>query len=173
MWSWFTFYLIVHLLGVLMAFGPIFAFPILGSLLAKHPQHAVYAIEVIDTIEKRLTIPLAVIVPLAGTGLIFTAHIDLWHSEWLIIAIVMYIAAFFFAVTVQAPTGSRLLHMLQSMPAGPPPAAGGPPPVAGAGGPPPEVAAMTRKLRLGGMYLTFSVVVIMILMIWQPGGAFR
>jgi Predicted integral membrane protein (DUF2269) len=164
MWSWFTFYLIVHILGVIIAFGPSFAFPFMGAMLEKHPEAALYMAEVTDVIERRMVLPVAVIVPLAGTGMIYTAHIDLWHSEWLLISIVLYAAAFFFALFVQLRNGTRLVHLLRSMPPGPPPE--------GATGPPPEIAALAKRLQIGGMYLTASVVVITILMIWQPGGAF-
>jgi hypothetical protein len=164
MWSWFTFYLIAHILAVIIAFGPDFAFPFMGAFLEKHPQSALYATEVIEIIARRLTIPLAVVIPLAGTGLIYTAHVDLWHSEWLLASIVLYMAAFFFAVFVQLKNGTRMLQLLRSMPPGPPPE--------GATGPPPEVAALAKRLQFGGMYLIASIVVITILMIWRPGATF-
>ncbi len=96
--------------------------------------------------------------------MIYTAHVDLWHSEWLLASIVLYASTFFFAVFVQLRNGTRMLQLLRSMPPGPPPE--------GATGPPPEVAALAKKLQFGGMYLTASVVVIAILMMWRPGGAF-
>ncbi len=160
-WSWVTFWLILHVLGVIIAFGPNFANPFIGILIAKHPQHAVFAVEVQETVSKRLTIPLGVVVAASGTGLIYSLHIPLWSTPWLIGAIVLYAAAYLFGVFVQFPTGMKLLRLLQSMPPGPPPA--------GATGPPPEVAALAKRLRLGGTYLLGSVVVIAILMMWQPG----
>ena len=163
MWSWFTFYLIVHILGVIIGFGPDFAFPFLGALVEKHPQAALYSAEAMELITRRLTLPLAVVIPLAGTGLIYTAHIDLWHSEWLLISIVLYAAAFFFSLFVQLKNGARMVHLLRSMPPGPPPE--------GATGPPPEIAALAKRLQMGGAYLGLTVVVIAILMIWQPGGS--
>ena len=53
--------------------------------------------------------------------------------------------------------------MLAGMPPGPPP----PDAV-----PPAELQAIGKKLQFGGMYLTFSVLVILVLMIWQPGASF-
>lgn len=169
--GWFHFYLIVHILGVVVAFGPTFGFPFFGMLVQKYPQAAMFFTEGSEIIEKRLTLPLAVVVPLAGVGLIYTGHIPLIHSKWLIASIILYTAAFSFALLVQVPTTVKLLHVLRSMPpppsgpAGPPAGGGGPP-----GGPPPEVAGLTRRLQFGGMYLAVSVAVITILMIWQPGG---
>ena len=158
-WSWVTFWLILHVLGVLLAFGPAFANPIMGAILAKYPQHAIYAVKVGETIATRMTIPIGVVVALSGTGLIYSLHVPLWSTPWLIVAIALYTAAYGFGLFVQTPTGLKLLRILESMPPGPPPA----------GGPPPEVAALARRLRLGGMYLLGSIVVIAILMIWQPG----
>jgi len=177
--GWFHFYLVVHILGVLVAFGPAFGFPVFGMLVQKYPQAAILFVEGTEVIEKRLTLPLGVVVPLAGVGMICTAHIPLWHSKWLIASIVLYTAAYSYALLVQLPTGVKLLHVMRSMgapPSGPPAATvEGQPVVSGGGGPPtgppPEVAGLARKLRIGGMYLSTSVLVIAILMIWQPGGA--
>ena len=164
-WSWFTFWLLGHILLVIVAFGPTFTFPGVAAMARKDPAHAIAYSKVIHFVEQRMTIPLAVLVPLFGVGLIYTApgHIDLWKSEWLVISIVLYIAAFFFAVFVQLPNSTRMVDMLAGMPPGPPP----PDAV-----PPAELQALGKKLQFGGMYLTVSVLVILALMIWQPGASF-
>jgi uncharacterized membrane protein len=175
--GWFHFYLVVHIVGVLLAFGPTFGYPFFGMLVQRYPQAALLFVEGTEVIAKRLTLPLGVVVPLAGVGMIYTAHIDLWASGWLIVSIILYAAAYSYGLLVQLPTDVKLLHLLKSM--GPPPAgAAGPPAGVGApgapaggppAGPPPEVARLSRKLRLGGAYLSASVLIIAILMIWQPG----
>src|SRR5439155_25094182 len=139
--GWFHFYLVVHILGVLLAFGPTFAYPFFGMLVQKYPQAATYFVEGTEVIAKRLTLPLGVVVALTGVGMIYTAHIPLWHSKWLIASIILYTAAYSYGVFVQLPTEAKLIHLLRSMgppPSGPPPAAGeGRPAVAGgASGPP-------------------------------------
>jgi predicted integral membrane protein DUF2269 len=159
-WSWFTFWLIGHILLVIVAFGPTFTFPGIAALARKDPAHAVAYIRVIDFIEHRMTIPLALLVPFFGVGLIYTAHIDLWKSGWLIASIILFTAAIFFAIFVQSPNSKKMLHAMEQMPPGPPPPGADPPA---------EIVALGRKLQLGGMYLTISVVVIAILMMWQPG----
>ena len=159
MWSWFTFWLILHILAVFVAFGPDFAFPFVARLVQKNPQHASFGAELIHMVEEKLTLPLAVIVPLLGVALIYEGHFDLWKSEWLVISIILYAATFFFAVFVQLPNSSKMLRMLEAMPPGPPPE----------GPPPPEIAAMGKRLQLGGMLLALSVVVLTVLMVWQPG----
>ena len=161
MWSWYTFFLITHILAVLVAFGPTFAFPLIGGMIGKNPQYSAILTEVIDTIERRMTIPLAVAVPFLGLGLIYTGHFDLWKSEWLIISILLFMLAFFFAVFVQTKNSAALVRSLRDMPPGPPPE--------GATGPPPHIAALVNKTRIGGMFLTTLVVIILILMVWRPG----
>jgi predicted integral membrane protein DUF2269 len=159
-WSWFTFWLIGHILLVIVAFGPTFTFPGIAAMAQKDPAHAIAYTKVIDFIEKRMTIPLALLVPFFGVGLIYSGHIDLWKSPWLIIAIILFTAAIAFAVFVQSPNSTKMLHIMEQMPPGPPPPGAQPPP---------EIVALGKKLQLGGMYLTISIVVIAILMIWRPG----
>ena len=164
-WSWFAFWLYGHILLVIVAFGPTFAFPGIAAMARKEPAHAIAYSKVIHFVEKRMTIPLAVLVPLFGTGLIYTApgKIDLWKSEWLVISIVLYIAAFFFALLVQLPNSTKMVDLIAGMPPGPPPPGAQPPA---------ELQTLGKRLQLGGIYLTISVVVILLLMIWRPGASF-
>ncbi len=164
MWSWFTFWLLLHILGAIVAFGPTFTFGLIGAQSAKEPMHAEFATRLVHMISKNVVIPVALSMAVTGVGLIFAGHVDLWGSEWLIIAIVVYVGAVGFSIAVQAPTAEKLIGVLQSMPPGPPPE--------GATGPPPAIAALTKRLTIGGIYLTVSVLVIVLLMIWRPGAAF-
>jgi uncharacterized membrane protein len=168
MWSWFTFWLLLHILTAIAAFGPVFAFPFISSFAQRDPRNALVVSEILHGIEGKITIPAAVAMPFFGLALIYTAHIDLWKSEWLLIAIVLYVITFFFALLVQLRNGARMIDLLKSMP---PPGPGGA--MEGAAqGPPPEVAAVAKRLQMGGMLLTFMLTAIIVLMVWQPGGAF-
>ncbi len=171
-WSWYSFWLFLHILLVIVAFGPALAFPLIGVLGQRNPRHAAFAVEVTEFISRRLTIPLAVLVPFAGLALIYTGRHQLWQSEWLIISIVLFTILFFYALFVQLPTGAKLLRAIQSMPpppqampGGEPPAASAPPPA----GPPPEVARLGKRIQMGGMFLSLMVLTILLLMVWQPG----
>jgi uncharacterized membrane protein len=163
MWSWFTFFLIGHILAAIVAFGPAFSFALIAAQGQKEPQHGAFAAELIHTLSARVVIPVALVVGVFGIGLIFTAHVDLIHSEWLIIALVLYVAAILFSLFVQLPRGGRLSEMLKAMPPGPPPPGQGPPA---------QIIAEAKKLQFGGMYLTLSVAAIVVLMVWKPGAAF-
>ncbi len=164
MWYWFTFWLLLHILAVVIAFGPIFVFPLIGVIARKHPAFGPAFAHLGHAIEMRLTVPFALSLPLSGTGLIFTAHVDFWGSTWILIAVSVYILAIAFALLVQAPNAKKLIEAVDAMPPGSPPP--------GAGGPPPHIAAITKKLQTGGMFLTLAFLVIITLMIWRPGGAF-
>jgi hypothetical protein len=159
--AWFQFWLLLHILAVIVAFGPTFAYPLMGAYSAKHPEAGPTVIHLMDLIEKRITLPLAAIVPLLGTALIYTGHFDLWKSEWLVIAIGLFVVAFFFAVFVQARNSATLVRMLASAPR--------PPEGAAPQDPPPAAQQLVKRLQMGGMFLTTLVVVIVVLMVWRPG----
>jgi hypothetical protein len=161
-WSWFVFFLVLHVVASIVAFGPTFAFPIIGKLSQTNPEHGAFGVKVILAITRRMVEPVAVVVPLLGVGLIYTGHIDLWRSEWLVISIVLYAIAFFFANLVQNRNVAKFLTMLQAMPPGPPPEGAAPPA---------ELTSMVRRINLGGAFLAVAVVVITLLMIWRPGAA--
>ena len=158
--TWFDLWLILHILAVMIAFGPSFLFGAIAAMGQKQPEHVAFAAEVTDFLEGRVTIPLAVIVPFLGLALIFTGHFNLWKSEWLIIAIILYIITFAFGVGVQNRNSAAMVRLLKSMPPGPPP------PGAPA---PPEVVALGKKLQFGGMFLAVMIVAILVLMVWRPG----
>jgi predicted integral membrane protein DUF2269 len=160
--SWFQVFLILHILAVFVAFGPEFAFPLIGRQIEKNPEHAAFGVQIMNAIEEKMSTPLAVIVPLLGVALIYTGHFDLWKSTWLVITVILYPIVFFFALFVQTPAGNKLLAMMLEMQkAGPPPE--------GAAGPPPELQAQLKRVRLGGMFLGLMVVFFVILMVWKPG----
>jgi hypothetical protein len=162
-WNWFTFWLLLHIVAVIVAFGPTFAVPFVAAYGQKHPQFALATIDIGVLIQRRLVVPLAVIVPFLGLALIYTGHYDLWGSTWLLVAISLYIVMFFFAVLVQDRNSVRALQILKSMPPGSPPEGGAPPA---------ELAALGRRLQMGGIFLTLMLLAIILLMVWRPGSCF-
>jgi hypothetical protein len=105
-----------------------------------------------------------VVLPLAGIGMILVNKIPLFTTpfHWLVAGIVLFLTAAIYSVSVQTPTGMKLMHALEAMPPGPPPE--------GATGPPPEIAAMIKKLKGGGIFLTIMVIVIFTLMVFGANG---
>jgi hypothetical protein len=160
--GWFVFWLTLHILMVITAFGPSFAFGVITSMASKEPMHMPFVVRYIARVSERMTRPLTIVIPFTGVALIFAApgEINLWKSEWLLIAIALYMVAFFYSQLVQMPTERHLIRVMQGMPPGPP---------SPAAEPPPEIARLARKLQSGGVFLTLLVVSILVLMIWKPG----
>jgi hypothetical protein len=158
--TWFQFWLILHILAVVVAFGPTFVFGAIVGLGQKQPQHVAFAAEITDLIERRITIPIAAVVPFLGLALVFTGHFDLWKSDWLVISIILFTITFAFGVFVQNKNSARMVQLLNSMPPGPPPPDAEPPA---------EVVALGKKLQMGGAFLGLMIVAILVLMVWRPG----
>ncbi len=55
----FPWLLFLHVLGAIIAFGPTFAFPIIGAMGGKEPQHANFATRAAHLVGQRLDEPLA------------------------------------------------------------------------------------------------------------------
>ena len=49
-WGWRTFWMILHVMGAVIAFGPMYAQPLIRRLGRRNPQHAVLAAEITDAI---------------------------------------------------------------------------------------------------------------------------
>jgi uncharacterized membrane protein len=158
--DWVTFWLFLHVMGAIAGFGVSFAFPFLGAQGGKDPAHANFAFRVTELISKRWLIPLAILQGITGIILILTADWDLFANEWLYIGIALYLIAFSFSLLVQARTEHRLIQLTSQ-----------PPPPGATGEPPPEVAALGRRLRLGGMFLAANLIAIVVLMVYKPGAS--
>lgn len=165
----YVWFLMLHILGAILAFGPSFAFPILGAMGGREPQHANFATRASYAIEEKLVVPLAFTMPITGIGLIWSRGIDMANSRWLLIGIVLYVFALAFALFVQAPAVRRLIELTTA-------------PVAGAsaeaaildvalataGGPPPGLSQAVQKVQRGGQLLAVLIVVIVFLMVVKP-----
>lgn len=145
--SWFEFWLLLHVLTVVVAFGPTFAFPLIVTGGRKQPQHSGFATHILHQVETELTIPLALSLPFTGAGLIVTARVEFWQSEWLPIAIVLYAVDLGFAVAVQVPNAAKMKRLLEDMPA-----TGGATGPAAAAAPPPKGRRSARSFRWAGCF---------------------
>lgn len=149
--------LLFHVLATIVAFGPTFAFPLIGAMGGKEPMHANFGARVSLRIAERITLPLAAFLGISGILLIWSASIDLLRVHWLLLSIALYVVGMGFVILVQIPN-SRLVVDLSTMPAaGPPPA-----------GPPPGLSAAIRRVQLGGMLMMVIVVVIVCLKVLKP-----
>ena len=160
----FTLLLFLHVLGAIVAFGPSFAFPIIGAMGGKEPLHTNFGLRVSEAISHQRIWPLALVQGVTGVGLILTGNINLLEKPWLLAGIALYLVALGYSYFVQTPA---LKHLIELTSGGPPPApAPGTPPPAG---PPPHIAAAIQKVQRGGMLLALLVIVIVFLMVTKPG----
>ncbi len=166
----FPWFLLLHVLGAIIAFGPTFAFPIIGAMGGNEPMHANFATRVSHKVNDRLVEPVAASMAVTGVAMIWSAEINPFAPEyrWLLVAIVIYVFALAFAVFVQRPKVKEIIALSGGEPratSAPPPAPAGSP---GAGGPPPALLAAVAATQRNGMILAVALVAIVFLMVVKP-----
>jgi hypothetical protein len=158
--NWLLFWLFLHILAAVIAFGPIFVFPIIGTLVAQAPQNLRFAVELNHRIETRLVLPLSVTMAVSGSGLIWTSGISFFQTPFLIVAVVLYLLALGLAFRVLLPTTQKLLQIVEHSSASAP----------GAGAPSAQILTLVRRNQVFGGVTTVLFLVIILLMVIQPGG---
>lgn len=154
---WIAIFLFLHVMGAIIAFGPAFsAFPIIGSMAGKEPQHANFAARVNLAISKTRVIPLAVFQGITGLVLIYLTGLNPFSELWLGLGIVLYIIALAYAFAVQGPAAQKVVELTSA------------PPPPGATGPSPELMAAVKRAQQGGMILGILILAIVILMVTKP-----
>ena len=148
--------LLLHVFGAIVAFGPVYAFPIIGAMGGKEPPHANFATRVSDMISKQRVFPLAIFQGITGVGLILVTGINLLATPWLLIGITLYLITISYNFSVQTPTAKKIIDMTST------------PPPPGASGPPPELLALIRRVQLGGMFSAIMIALIVFLMVVKP-----
>lgn len=152
----FPWVLFLHVFGAILAFGPTFAFAIIGAMGGAEPQHANFATRVSERISERLVTPLAIFQGITGILLIVLSGRDLMAARWLLLGIALYVIALGYSLFIQKQHVKKVIELTS---APPPPDATGPPP-----GLREEVAAVQR----GGMILGGLITVIVFLMVVKP-----
>ena len=150
-------FLFLHVMGAIIAFGPTFsAFPVIGPMAGKEPQHANFAARVNEQITKTRVVPLAIFQGITGLILIFLTGLNPFSQLWLGLGIVLYLIALGYALVVQRPVGARIAELTAT------------PPPPGSSGPPPELMAAVKRAQQGGIFLAIMIVLIVILMVTKP-----
>jgi hypothetical protein len=153
---WVAIFLFLHVMGAIIAFGPVFSFPIIGAMGGKEPQHANFATRVTDTIAHQRVTPLAIFQGITGVALILVTGVNLFATPWLLIGIVLYLIVLGYNIFIGAPTVAKVIEMTST------------PPPPGASGPPPELLALIRRIQLGGMFSGLMILIIVYLMVVKP-----
>jgi uncharacterized membrane protein len=151
------FLLFLHVMGAILAFGPTFAYSIMGAMAGREPQHANFSARQVAAIGNKLVYPLAIFQGVTGVLLIMASERDLSapSERWLGISIVLYAITLTYALTVQRNALHHLIEMSST-----PPAPGSPPN--------PEIPATVKKIQRGGMFMGAMVVIIVFLMVVKP-----
>jgi uncharacterized membrane protein len=149
--------LFLHVMGAILAFGPTFAYSIMGAMAGREPQHANFSARQVAAIGNKLVYPLAIFQGVTGVLLIMASGRDLSSASerWLGISIVLYAMTLTYALTVQRSALHHLIEMTST-----PPAPGSPPN--------PEIPATVKKIQRGGMFMGLVVVIIVFLMVVKP-----
>lgn len=153
----FPYILFLHVFGAILAFGPTYAYSIIGAMSRREPQHGNFALRTTARIGSALVYPLAVLQGVTGFALIAIGGITIMDKAWLMLSIILYLIALVFALTVQRAALHRAIELSSA-----PPPAGAPP------GPPPGMAETLRKIQMGGIFLAVVVAVIVFLMVVKP-----
>jgi uncharacterized membrane protein len=154
----FPFLLFIHVFGAILAFGPTFAFAIMGSMAGKEPQHANFSTRQAELISKRMVYPLAILQGITGVLLIVTGKLDVTSRIWLEIAIVLYVITLTFALTIQRRAVEKVIELTST-----PPPPGTPP-----GPPPPALMAAVKQVQRGGMFTGVMIATLVFLMVVKP-----
>lgn len=166
--NWVLFWLVLHILAAILAFGPTYTFPMIGVMAQKQPQHLVFALRLQEFIATRLVLPLSLTMLVSGVGLIFAAGVDLPKSPYLLVSIALYLIALANALFILLPNGAKLVHMAEQMTGARAMATAGP--GAAPAGPPAEFLALIGRQRMAGAINGLLVFVIVFLMVVKPGG---
>jgi uncharacterized membrane protein len=147
----------LHVLGSIVALGPAFAFPLFGSMASREPAHANFATRLNHLIEDRIVAPVVLVTGVTGIALIWYRSLPLFDApyRWLLVSIVVYVAALAFSLLVQRPTVMRVIQL-----------------TAGPGAPGPELAATVGRVSRNGMVLTVLTLAIVYLMVVKPSFGF-
>lgn len=153
--------LFVHIFGAIVTFGPTFAFPFIGAMGGREPQHSNFALRVTDLVSQRLVGPGALLQGITGVILIVLRRWDAFEL-WLLVSIVLYLISAALAIFVGTPNVAKLIEATKAPP--PPVEPGAPVP----SGPPPHVAALVARARQVGMLHATLIVIITLLMVFKP-----
>ena len=157
--------LFLHVMAAIVAFGPTFAFSIIGAMGGNEREHAYFANRLSQRIGQILVEPFAISMLFTGALLIWSGEIPLFQRDtrWLLLSIALYVVAILLSFFVSQPNVRRIVAM-QAATAG----AEGPP----AGPPPPEMLRAIAVVQRTGMVLGLLTVTIVFLMVMRPNFGF-
>jgi uncharacterized membrane protein len=140
----------LHVLLAIVAIGFNASYPIWLARARQEPEHALYALRGIKTLDDRFANPAYVLLLLLGLAMSFSAGIPL-TTFWIAAALVLYVVLVVGGLLVYSPTLKGQIAALE------------------AGGPTsPEFLRLGQRGTVVGLVLTVDVVIIVFLMVVKP-----
>ena len=160
--------LVLHILCAIVGFGAVFLNGVYGQQMKTRMQSGKVseAIGIFEANEfvSRIGEYFIYAVFLLGLALLgLSDSVFKFSQTWMWLSIVIYIVAIGLSHGVLMPAVKRMGLLMHEMAAGPPPV-GGPPPQAA------EMASIGQKLGVVGPILDLSMIAVLFLMVFKPGG---
>jgi uncharacterized membrane protein len=146
----------VHILGVVVAFGVTFAYPVLLSYARKQHAHTLPALHHAQG-ELGIKVMTPGMVVVLGTGIYLASDRDLWDRPWVSIPMVILIVLFGLGGAFFAPKERELAALAERD-------------LDGTAGLSAEYEALFRKVRAVGALAALLVVIAVFVMATKPGG---
>ncbi|MFN2465805.1 MAG: DUF2269 family protein [Candidatus Dormibacteria bacterium] len=146
--------LFLHVLAAIIAFGPNFVFPVIGTRVAKDPSMMRFGLGIIHTVRGRIVIPVALTMPVSGLAMVLILGVHLLRTPYLLVSIAMYVLMVGLGLAVTLPTERKVLSLLE----------------AGASAGSPGLSGSVDRVRKVGMVQFLLLFGIVFLMVFKPGG---
>jgi uncharacterized membrane protein len=156
--------LVLHILCAIIGFGAVFFDGIYGAQSAQYKGPEGLAISRANLLVSRVGEYFIYAVFVLGILLVLIGdNVFDFGQTWIWLSMLLFLVAIGLSHGILWPSARRMIVLMEEMNAGPPPA-GGPPPQAA------EMEQLGKKLAVVGPVLNVMMVVILILMVFKPGG---
>lgn len=149
----FSFWMFLHILGAIAAFGYGFYAPIFGMASAKEPQHSNWFSRAAKRVSTVIILPFAILMFITGAALVQTGGVE-WSARWLSFAMLLYFIALLIVFVLQRPALNKVIALTAESP--------------GPEGPPAELLKNVGRMKIYGVILLLLTLVILGLMVWKP-----
>ena len=149
----FSFWMFLHILGAIAAFGYGFYAPVFGMASAKEPQHSNWFSRAAKRVSNVIILPFAILMFITGAALVQTGGVE-WSAPWLSMAMLLYFIALLIVFVLQRPALNRVIALTAEPP--------------GPEGPPAELLKNVGRMKIYGVILLLLSLVILGLMVWKP-----
>jgi uncharacterized membrane protein len=140
----------LHVLLAIVAVGFNMSYPIWLSRARREPEHALYVLRGIKTLDDRFANPAYVLLLVLGLAMAFMAGIPL-STFWIAGSLVLYVLLVLIGVLVYSPTLKKQIAALES-----------------GGTTSPEFESLSQRGTVVGIVLAVDVLIIIFLMVVKP-----